>query len=203
VITAARAGRHRYAAAVAVVALLALGTSACSDSGAGAPVAGGDGQGFVEGDGTVTVIDPADRQAAPPLSGTTLDGKPLDVTALRGDVVVLNVWASWCGPCRGEAPALEAVYQDTRAKGVRFVGINTRDQTVAARAFERGFDITYPSLVDDSGSLLLGFRDTLPPSAIPSTVVLDRKGDVAARVLGPTTYTQLKRLVTQVAAESA
>jgi peroxiredoxin len=85
---------------------------------------------------------------------------------------------------------------------VQFVGLNTRDQQAAALAFEDGFGISYPSLVDQSGELQLAFRDTLPPNAIPSTIVIDREGRVAARVLGPTTYTQLSDLVDHVVAES-
>jgi peroxiredoxin len=94
------------------------------------------------------------------------------------------------------------VYLDQKQDGVRFVGLNTRDQQAAALAFEQRFGITYPSLVDESGELQLAFRDSLPPNAIPSTLVIDRDGDIAARVVGPTTYSQLSELVGDVAAES-
>lgn len=186
-------------AAVLCAAPLLLG--ACSGSGT-AP-AGGDGQGFVSGDGSVAVVDPAERRPAPELTGTTLAGEPFDLADHRGDVVVLNVWGSWCAPCREEAPYLQAVYEETASDGVQFVGVNTRDDDAAARAFERRFGITYPSVVDDDGRLLLAFRDTLPPSSIPSTLVIDREGRVAARVLGPTTFTELRALVDDVAAEPA
>ncbi len=185
-----------------VVGAVALALVAgCST--AGPTPAGGDGQGFVSGDGSLSVVDPAAREPAPELSGTTLDGEQLALSELQGDVVVLNVWGSWCAPCREEAPYLQGVYDDTRRDGVRFVGINTRDDLAAATAFERRFAITYPSLVDTDGRLLLQFRGSLPPSAIPSTLVIDREGRVAARVLGPTTYSELKRLVDEVAAEPA
>jgi peroxiredoxin len=94
------------------------------------------------------------------------------------------------------------VYSENRKDGVSFLGINTRDQDAAAMAFEENFDITYPSLVDENGELLLAFRDSLPASAIPSTLVVDREGRIAARVLGPTTYSQLTELVEQVASET-
>jgi thiol-disulfide isomerase/thioredoxin len=165
-------------------------------------VESGDGQGFVSGDGTARVLDPADRQPAPDVAGTTLDGDELSLVDLAGDVVVLNVWGSWCAPCRAEAPALQEVYSESRDDDVSFVGINTRDQEAAARAFEENFGITYPSLVDVNGELLLAFRDSLPANAIPSTLVVDREGRIAARVLGPTTYSQLTDLVEQVASES-
>ena len=83
------------------------------------------------------VIPVADRQRAPVLSGTTLDGEPLDVGDLRGQVVVLNFWASWCAPCRAEAPTLDEVATRTAAQGVRFVGVNVKDERSSAQAFER------------------------------------------------------------------
>jgi thiol-disulfide isomerase/thioredoxin len=187
---------------LAVVGAVALVLVAGCATGGPTP-AGGDGQGFVSGDGSLTVVDPSAREPAPELAGTTLDGEQLDLSELRGDVVVLNVWGSWCADCREEAPYLQAVYDDTQRDGVRFVGINTRDDVAAAQAFERSFSITYPSLVDTDGQKILQFGGTLPFSAIPSTVVIDRQGRVAARVLGATTYSGLKRLVDEVAAEPA
>jgi thiol-disulfide isomerase/thioredoxin len=169
-----------------------------SDSG----IESGDGQGFVSGDGTARVLEPAERQPAPDVVGTTLTGDEVSLDDYAGEVVVLNVWGSWCAPCRAEAPALQEVYSENRKDGVSFLGINTRDQDAAAMAFEENFDITYPSLVDENGELLLAFRDSLPASAIPSTLVVDREGRIAARVLGPTTYSQLTELVEQVASET-
>ncbi|MFL6287811.1 MAG: TlpA family protein disulfide reductase, partial [Actinomycetes bacterium] len=104
-------------------------------------------------------------------------------------------------PCRDEAPALQEVYKTNKSKGVQFIGINTRDQVAAAQAFEETFGVTYPSFDDQSGQLQLLFRDTLPVEAIPSTVIVDREGKVAARVVGPTTYSQLSELIDQVDAE--
>ena len=89
-----------------------------------------------------------------------------------------------------------------RHRGVQFVGLNTRDQQAAAQAFERRFGITYPSLVDDGGELQLAFRDSLPPNAIPSTLVIDREGRIAARVVGEVTYTQLSEIVDELATEA-
>jgi len=96
---------------------------------------------------------------------------------------------------------LQQVFTDTQKEGVQFVGINTRDQEAAAIAFEKNFGITYPSLVDKNGQLQLAFRESLPANSIPSTLVIDRDGRVAARVLGATTYSQLTDLVDQVASE--
>lgn len=179
---------------------LVLLLAGCADASSDVESAGG--QGFVSGDGSAQVIAPEDRTAAPEVAGTTLDGEPLALADFSGDVVVVNVWGSWCAPCRAEAEALQQVYLDHRQDGVQFVGLNTRDQQAAALAFEERFGITYPSLVDENGELQLAFRDSLPPNAIPSTLVIDRDGDIAARVVGPTTYSQLSDLVGDVAAET-
>lgn len=160
--------------------------------------------GFVAGDGTVQVIDPADRKLAPALSGATLTGSTFTLADHLGSVVVLNVWGSWCSPCRKEAPELQAAYTrlttgaDASGKVV-FVGVNTRDNDPGpAIAFERRFEVTYPSVYDPSGKQLLGFADSLPAMAIPSTLVIDAQGRVAARMLGATTATTLVDVVTDV-----
>jgi thiol-disulfide isomerase/thioredoxin len=181
-----------------VVAALAL--AGCGGDGRVEPAAQA---GFVQGGGVVTVIDRAEREPAPAFSGPTLDGGAFDLADQVGDVVVLNVWGSWCAPCRAEAPAFAAVAEQTADDGVVFVGVNTRDTETAAKAFEAEFGVPYPSVVDSDGRRLLAFRDTLPPAAIPSTLVVDRDGNMAARVIGPITETSLRDLVTEVAEEPA
>lgn len=195
-----RPGRTRVCASTSFLVALTLLLMGCS-VGSASDSAGG-GLGFVTGDGSSQVIDPTDRVAAPEVSGTTLHGEALALSDYAGDVVVVNVWGSWCAPCRAEAPILQQVYVDYKDDGVQFVGLNTRDQQAAALAFEKRFGITYPSLVDENGELQLAFRDSLPPNAIPSTLIIDRQGAVAARVVGPTTYSQLSGLVGDVAAET-
>jgi peroxiredoxin len=160
-------------------------------------------QSYVSGPGTVTKIAPDERGSPIDLAGTLLDGGGFDVANHRGKVVVLNVWGSWCPPCRAEAPGLQRVWTAVRGKGVQFVGIDTRDTKAAAQAFERRFGLTYPSISDEDGELLLAFRTTLPPNAIPSTIVLDRQGRVAARIVGATTEEKLRRLIDDVLAEKA
>ncbi len=162
-------------AAVAVLALTACsGATGATDSA---------GAGFVGGDGTVTIVPVADRVEAPVLAGPGLDGEDLSSEDFAGRIIVVNVWGSWCAPCRAEAPEL---VEASRQLGddVAFLGINTRENDeAAALAFERAFGIEYPSIYDPDGKLLLGFEQ-LPPKAIPSTVVIDAEGRVAARVLG-------------------
>ncbi|NGO67993.1 TlpA family protein disulfide reductase [Streptomyces boncukensis] len=140
---------------------------------------------FVQGTGQITKVDGADRKAAPELSGESVDGEHLKLSDYRGKIVVLNVWGSWCSPCRAEAPNLAKVARETKDKGVQFLGINTRDLDKAnARAFERNYKVPYPSFYDPSGKLILKFpKNTLSPQAIPSTVILDRDGRIAVRAL--------------------
>lgn len=143
----------------------------------------------------------SDRPAAPPLKGTTLDGAPFDSATLRGKVVVINTWGSWCSPCRAEGPDLVRVAREAESRPVRFVGIDTRDNAAAARAFVRSFKVPYPSVVDTDGLVLLAFNKLLPISAVPSTLVLDRDGRVAARVIGRVDYATLRGLVDDAVAE--
>lgn len=192
--------RFRPAGWVLVVAALVAASAGCGGS-AGSGGRGGAEQAFVAGNGSVQTVPVTDRKPAPALTGTTLTGDRFDLGALRGKVVVLNVWASWCAPCRAEAPNLEQVWQATRADGVAFVGLNTRDEPDNARAFERKAGISYPSIVDRDGQLLVAFRGTLPPAAIPTTLVIDRAGRMAARALTPLNESMLRALLAPIIAE--
>lgn len=134
------------------------------------------------------------REPAPRLSGRTLDGDEYDLRDDTGHVVVVNVWGSWCGPCREETPDLVRLARAYEARGVRFVGVDTRDNAAAANAFVRAFDVPYPSVVDD-GTVTLQLRGVVPTSAVPSTIVVDGSGRVAARVIGRVTYRTLKGIL--------
>lgn len=156
--------------------------------------------GFVSSDGSITRVDPGGRKAAPAVSGTTLDGESWTSASAAGKVLVYNVWGSWCAPCRKEAPALAEAARRTAGQAV-FVGINVRDLDKApSQAFARAFDVPYPSLYDPDGSLLLPFAGDLPANAIPTTLVIDTQGRVAARILGETTTATLTALIDDVAA---
>jgi thiol-disulfide isomerase/thioredoxin len=182
---------------IATMAALSVAVlAACADS--KVTPSSGNGQRYVAGNGSVQVIKAADRKPAPELTGTTLDGGSFSLAELRGNVTVVNVWASWCSPCRAEAPGLQKVSTELAGHGVRFVGIDTRDTNDNARAFERRFGITYPSIVDEDGALLLRFKETLPPQAIPTTLVIDKDGRMAARALKPLTEEQLRELIRSV-----
>lgn len=172
------------AAGMALLALTACGGSAAET-----------GSGFVAGDGSLVVIDESQRQPAPDITGTTLDGSAFSLAELRGKTTVLNVWASWCAPCRAEAPVLEKVWQAQQGDDVAFIGLDTRDSDTAALSFVRKFGITYPNVIDRDGALQLRFSDTLPPQAIPSTIVIDDQGRVAARALGKVSESTLLGMI--------
>lgn len=148
-----------------------------------------------------SVFRPGKRVKAPTLEGETVGGTILQAESLRGKVVVVNVWGSWCAPCRAEAPDLARVARETESKGVRFLGIDVRDDKASAQAFTRRFDIPYQSLYDPNGTQLVKFASVIPVSAVPSTVVVDRSGRVAARVIGRVDYKTLDGLVQDVLAE--
>lgn len=135
----------------------------------------------------------------PQIEGKTVDGQMLDLADLRGHVVVLNVWGSWCAPCRVEAPDLAAISKETQPSGVRFVGIDVRDNPAAARAFARNYAITYPSFDDRNGLVLAQFTGIIPVSAVPSTVVVDKSGVIRARVIGKVDGGTLRGLIEDAA----
>ncbi|GAB6986844.1 TlpA family protein disulfide reductase [Nocardioides pyridinolyticus] len=131
----------------------------------------------------------------PQIEGKAVDGQMLDLADLRGHVVVLNVWGSWCAPCRAEAPDLAAISKETESRGVRFVGIDVRDNPAAARAFARSYGITYPSFDDQNGLVLAQFTGIIPVSAVPSTLVVDKSGVIRARVVGQVDGSTLRGLI--------
>ncbi|GAA2798053.1 TlpA family protein disulfide reductase [Kribbella solani] len=171
---------------VLLVAGLMLAVTACSSGQQAAQNRQGQ-AGFVSGNGNVSVFAAADRKPAPELTGTTFDGKPWTLSDHRGKVVVLNVWGSWCPPCRKEAPDLVGAAKEL-GSSVQFIGLNTRDQDQAqAKKFVQEFGVPYPNLYDPSGKALLRFRGQIAPAAIPTTLVIDKSGKVAARVVGEVT----------------
>ncbi|HEX5205387.1 MAG TPA: TlpA disulfide reductase family protein [Actinoplanes sp.] len=149
--------------------------------------------------GKVVECAPDRRPQVGDVTGDLLGGGTYDVAQDRGKVVVVNFWGSWCAPCRAEADDLETTYQATKAKGVSFIGINSRDDKDAAIAFERG-RVTYPSIYDFEGKVALKFDVT--QTTTPQTLILDRQGRIAVALRAATTHTQLQPLVEKIASEA-
>ncbi|MDE9365019.1 TlpA disulfide reductase family protein [Luteipulveratus sp. YIM 133132] len=195
----------RAAAAALAAVALAGGLAACSDdpNSISAQAKQGDNKGFVAGDGQIESLAVGQRKKPARLAGKTLDGKPWNLDSARGQVVVLNVWGSWCPPCQKELPHLQdawATYQKG-GKPVQFVGLLQRDTVDSASATLAKFKVTYPSLQDDGGKTLLGLQGRVVTT--PTTLVIDKQGRIAARVSGETTATTVRTLVDQTLREQA
>jgi thiol-disulfide isomerase/thioredoxin len=196
-----RRPRAALVCAAALAAALTVLISACSGGQASQNGPGSGDTNYVNESVGTTTFKTGQRPVVPEVSGTTLTGSQLRLSQYRGAATVLNFWASWCAPCRAESPALAQLSHAYAARGVHFVGINIKDPgRTNAAAFDRNLGISYPSLYDPAGEILLAFRETVPPSGIPSTLVIDRTGHVAARVIGQVTYSGLKQLLNQVTA---
>ncbi len=172
--------------AAGVVLAAAASLAACSSDPLADQYRAGSGKNYIAGDGSVTEIAPENRGKPIDFSGTTIDDEQLASQDLVGQVVVVNFWYAGCAPCRKEAPDLEAVNQAQVVTGapVTFVGINVRDQAATAASFNSTFGISYPTLTDQNGSIQLAFSSSVPPNAVPTTLILDAEGRVAARILG-------------------
>lgn len=164
---------------------LALALAGCGSDPLAEQYRSGDGKGYIAGSG-VTELRPAQRGEPVEFSGTTETGERVDSGDHRGDVLVVNFWYAQCPPCRTEAADLQRLNEKHEADGVVFLGVNTRDQAAAAKAFDAEFGITYPSILDaDTGAVQLAFSGSYRPNATPTTFVIDRQGRVAARIEGP------------------
>ncbi len=170
--------RTRAAWWTALLVALGLLLGACSGQ-----VDDTEGDGYIGGVKRITPVEPQDRVAMPELAGLDLNGDPISTADFEGKVLVVNLWGSWCPPCRKEAPVLREVSENLADQNVQFIGVLTKDKPAAANAFNKKAGITYPSIVDEDGSLQLAFAKSLPSQAIPTTWIIDRNGKVAARII--------------------
>ncbi|MBB5954735.1 thiol-disulfide isomerase/thioredoxin [Saccharothrix tamanrassetensis] len=183
--------------------LLLLVATACS-TGNDAVLAGSEFQ-FVAPNGQVRIrYDGDQRKVVRGLTGPDVreDGKTVSLDDYRGKVVVVNIWGSWCGPCRTEAPELQKVQDETGDLGVQVLGVAVKESSAdAPRDFLANRKLTYPSIQDESGRSLLVFKG-LPPNTVPTTIVLDKQHRVAAVFLVELISTDLVPLVKELAAET-
>jgi thiol-disulfide isomerase/thioredoxin len=187
--------------AIAVAAALLLLVAGCSTT--KDAVDEGTNFEFVAPGGQTTILydPPSSRGRAPAISGPSLlhDGQTVGVDAYRGKVVLVNIWGSWCGPCRVEAPELQSLQEQT---GAAVLGIDVRDDQSAATDFVRDRNITFDSIFDPPGRTLAALSG-YPRNTVPSTIVIDPQGRVAAVYLTSIRVSELAPLVKRLQAEQA
>ena len=194
--------RSLLAAGGVALTALTMGLSGCAQEDALAQQAkAGDNKNYVAGDGSVTEFAAADRKSPVQVSGTLFNGTTVAPADFQGKVTVLNFWFAACAPCRVEAPILEELHQEFKDQGVQIFGVNLRDEKATAEAFDKTFNLTYPSFDDKDGGVLLSVSGLVPPGAVPTTLVLDKQGRVASRVLGEIQKGTLKALIAAAVAE--
>lgn len=194
---------RKFLASIAAGALV-FSLSACSGSNdkLAQQFREGNNKTYIAGDGTVTEFAAADRGAPISWKGVTESGQPLSSNELSGVVTVVNFWFAGCAPCRAEAKDLVAVANTFASQGVQFVGVNVRDTADTALAFDRAHNINFPSIIDyQTGSVVLAFTNTVSPNAVPTTLVIDKQGRVASRILGRLEKGTLSALIKTVVAE--
>lgn len=161
-------------------------------------------KGYVSGDGSALSIAPSERTEPVEYSGETEGGDTYGSVDTIGSVTVVNFWYAGCAPCRFEAPDLVAAYEEFSPQGVKFLGVNTRDQVAQARQFSEEFGVEFPSIMDRPGNreVQKAFAGQVPLNAVPTTLVLDQEGRVAHRVLGQLAgESQLRTLINETLAE--
>ena len=190
------------ATALVGLTLVLAGTGCSANDPLAKQFRSGDNKNYISGDGTVTEFAPANRGESVVWSGVTESGDLLQSSNLTGVPVVMNFWYAGCAPCRAEAPDLLALAAEFKEQKVQFIGVNVRDTAQTAQAFERNFNMTYPSIIDNNtGSVLLAFTGIVTPQAVPTTLVIDRSGRVSARILGRVEKGTLKALIKTAATE--
>lgn len=176
---------RRLSAGAAVTLLIALLTGCAANDSLAQQYQDGNEKGYISGEFQVVEIAPAERGEPVVFEGVTETGESVSSDDYRGDVLVVNFWYAACGPCIVEAPMLEQVWQDYQDRGVAFLGVNIYDQPATALSFARDNEVTYPSVIDvNDGAVKLAFAQVTPIQATPTTLVLDRDGRVAARIIG-------------------
>ncbi len=183
--------------------LLVISIALVAGCASGTPTtAGNNGQyRFVQAQSRGDVIARADRRTAPNITGELLDGKKFSLASLKGKVVILNFWATWCAPCRIETPELQKAYEKYQPDGVELVGVLVRDSKDQAEIYQKQVGLTYPSIYDPKTQVALQLRN-YPLVAIPSTIVFDKEGNVAAAYVSTVNENSLSKVLDQLLAET-
>lgn len=198
-----RASFARFA--VTLVAAGALMLSGCAQDSLAEQYRAGSGKQYIAGDSSVTEVPPENRSDPVEFSVVTSEGDPVTHETYQGKVLVLNYWYAACAPCRAEAPALSSLHREFEDESVEFLGVNVRDGKETADAFNRTYDIEFPSVLDTedrSGGLLLAFSGEVAANAVPTTLIVDAQGRVAARILGEFDPSVLRTLIRDTLAET-
>lgn len=174
------------AGSLTAAAALVLGLAACTADPLADQYRAGDNKGYIAANGFQTAEIPAENRGEPVEFAGTLDsGAAVSSADYDGKVLVVNFWYATCGPCIIEAPRLEQAYQTFQGQDIAFLGINTYDQPATAQSFARDHSVSYPSaMAVNDAELKLAFADKTPINATPTTLVLDKQGRVAARIVG-------------------
>lgn len=187
--------------ALLVAAVVVLTLAGCTNEPLADQYQDGTGEGYISGDGAITEIPAAERDAPIEFSGTSVEGDEISSDDYAGEVYVVNFWYASCPPCRTEAPDLAALSEEY--SDVPFLGVNTYDGKEFAALFEEKFGIDYPSVLDaQTASLALAFSGTVAPNAVPTTLVMDAQGRVAARISGLLDRSILAALIDTALAEA-
>ena len=156
-------------------------------------------QGKGNASGNMVAYPVGQRPAAPEFTATSLTGTPINFASYRGKIVVLNVWGSWCSPCRAEGQTLKYLDEQYGPEGVAFLGDDIQDTPTNAQAFLHGEGITYPSVNDSNGAVVQRLAIAVPISATPTTLVIDKTGHVAGVIDGAVTYPDMTTLLQDAA----
>ncbi|MBX3309361.1 MAG: TlpA family protein disulfide reductase [Cryobacterium sp.] len=195
-----RVGLTVRAAAILVATVVLVLVTGCAPT---ADEPGDAGGSYVSGDGTVSEFAIDDRGEPIVFTGQTDTEETVSAEQYRGEVLVVNFWYAACPPCRVEAPWLEELWQQFGPDDVQFLGVNVRDGKATAQAFATSFGITYPSVIDTDGAVTLAFTGLASPTAVPTTVVFDRQGRAASRIVGLIDKNVLKAMIEAALAEPA
>lgn len=193
--------RPRLLALLAALALVATGSAGCTGKDAVDQSAGGQYR-FVSGTSPGKTYPVPDRKKAGDFTGSLLDGGKLTLSKDAGKVVVINFWATWCPPCTVETPQFDTVYRAYRAKGVAFVGVDTKNSPRSlAQSFVTNNQISYPMVYDEQGETALRLGK-IPSLALPFTVLVDKHQRVAGVYLNVMSPKDLEPLLDKLLAES-